>query len=76
MSIFNRLNQTFIDENNQKAIQKVRQSDQYQRNQKQIEIITKILVEHADVPQEILDTLIDSVQENVSLEYKATISHN
>ena len=76
MSIFNKLNKTFIEENNQKAIQKVRQSDQYQRNQKQIEIITKILVEHADVPQEILDTLIDSVQENVSLEYKATISHN
>lgn len=71
MSFFNKSRKINKKENNLKAIEKVKKSHEYQLNQKQIEIITRILVEHADVPQEILDTLIDSVRKNASLEYNA-----
>lgn len=76
MSFFNKSKKINKKENNLKAIEKVKQSHEYQLNQKQIEIITKVLVEHADVPQEILDTLIDSVQKNVTLEYNASNFYN
>lgn len=76
MSFFNKSKKINKKENNLKAIEKVRKSHEYQLNQKQIEIIIRILVEHADVPQEILDTLIDSVQKNASLEYNASNLYN
>lgn len=56
----------------QKNLVKIRQSPQYKENQKQIEIISKVLVENADVPQELVHKLIQSVQENASLEERAS----
>lgn len=56
----------------QKNLAQIRQSPQYKENQKQIEIISKVLVENADVPQELVHKLIQSVQENASLEERAS----
>ncbi len=56
----------------QKNLSQIRQSPQYKENQKQIEIISKVLVENADVPQELVHKLIQSVQENASLEERAS----
>lgn len=56
----------------QKNLTQIRQSPQYKENQKQIEIISKVLFENADVPQELVHKLIQSVQENASLEERAS----
>lgn len=50
--------------------EKSRQIKEYQKNKKQIDIITKLLIEHADVPQEIIDSLIECVEQNSILAYK------
>ena len=42
----------------------------YVQNKKQIECISKVLVEHADVPQKLIDWLIQSVRENTIIECK------
>ena len=42
----------------------------YQKNKKQIDIITKILVDHADIPEEIINKLISCVEENTILANK------
>lgn len=52
------------------SIQKAKQLQEYHKNQKQIEFITKTLVEHADVPQEIIELLIEYVEKNANLAYK------
>lgn len=70
MSILSILSKKDINENYFKSIQKTRQSHEYQENEKQIECITKLLVEHADVPLELIEMLVESVQENVALEYE------
>lgn len=61
------------DEQYFKSLKKVQQSPEYIQNQKQIDCISKLLVEHADVPQMLIDWLIESVQENVALEYEASV---
>jgi len=48
----------------------IKKNPDYIQNQKQIDCITKVLIERADVPPKLIDWLIESVQENVSLEYK------
>ncbi len=53
-----------------KSKEKSRQIKEYQKNKKQIDIITKTLVEHADVPQELIDSLIECVEENTILANK------
>lgn len=70
MSFFSFINKNDTHKNYLKSINKIEQ------NQKQIECITKVLVEHADVPQEIIDLLIDSVQENATLEYELSRHQN
>ncbi len=70
MSFFNTISKNNINEKYFKSIDKIRQSDEYKENEKQIEYITKILVEHADVPRDIIEMLIEAVQENVALEYE------
>ena len=72
MSFFSKTSEQSERKINVKAIEKIKQSPEYQKNQKQIEIITNALVDHADVPIELIDTLIDSVRENVSLELSTT----
>ena len=48
----------------------IQNSEKYLQNQKQIECITKVLVEDADIPPKLINWLIESVQENATLEYK------
>lgn len=45
-------------------------NEEYVQNQKQIECISKVLVEQADVPQELINWLIQSVKENTIIECK------
>ena len=40
----------------------------YVQNKKQIDCISKVLVERADVPQKLIDWLIQSVRENTIIE--------
>ena len=50
--------------------EKENQIKTYQKNKKQIDIITKILVDHADIPEEIINKLISCVEENTILANK------
>lgn len=43
-------------------------NEQYLQNQLQINYISKILVEHADVPQKLVDWLIEAVKNNTKFE--------
>lgn len=71
MSFFKNIyKKSSINENYFESIQKTRQSLEYKENEKQIEYITNILVEHADVPLELIEMLVEYVQENVALEYE------
>lgn len=60
-----------INESNSNLLNTVYNSKQYIQNQEQINCISKILVEHADVPQKLVDWLIDSVKENTKLELQS-----
>ena len=53
-----------------KYLDRIKTNSEYQSNQKQIDFIKKMLVEHNDVPQEVLEMLIEYVQENVAIEYE------
>lgn len=70
------LNITFFNKNisNQKISIKsnseLEQNEEYKQNQMQIDCIKKVLIEHADVPEKLLNWLIDSVQKNVELKYE------
>lgn len=59
-----------IDEFNSNNLKKLRQTQEYKQNQMQIDCITKILIEHADVPPKLIDWLIESVKQNTTLEYQ------
>lgn len=53
-----------------KSLNKIRKSPEYQQNQMQIDCIKRVLIENADVPEILLNWLIDSVKSNTSLELK------
>ena len=44
--------------------------EEYLQNKKQIECISNILVEHADVPKKLIDWLIEAVRKNTIIECK------
>lgn len=44
--------------------------EEYKQNQMQIDCIKKTLVKHSDVPEKLIDWLIESVRENTILEFK------
>lgn len=72
MSIFSKFSQTSCyNEEYFKCIKKAQNFQEYIENEKQIACITNILVERADVPYEIVALLIESVQENVAIEYES-----
>lgn len=60
-----------INESNSNLLNTVYNSKQYIQNQEQINCISKILVEQADVPQKLVNWLIDSVKENTKLELQS-----
>ena len=43
-------------------------SEEYLENKKQIDCISKVLVEQADVPKKLVDWLIDAVRKNTKIE--------
>jgi len=45
--------------------------EEYKQNQMQIDCIKKALVEHADVPEKLINWLIEAVRENTILELKS-----
>jgi len=51
-------------------IKKLKKSEDYKQNQMQIDAIKKVLIEHAAVPETLINWLIDSVKENTILEFK------
>lgn len=60
------------NETNYKNLKKIQKNPEYIQNQKQIDCITKVLVEHSDVPPKLIDWLIKSVEENATLKYKSS----
>lgn len=59
-----------------KLIKKLNKSEEYNQNQMQIDCIKKVLIEHADVPETLIDWLIDSVKEITILEFKEIYKKN
>lgn len=43
-------------------------SEEYLENQKQIDCISKVLIENADVPKKLIDWLIEAVKKNTIIE--------
>ncbi|MGN1328006.1 MAG: hypothetical protein ACI4VQ_08090 [Clostridia bacterium] len=56
---------------NSNLLNKVKGSEEYVQNQMQIDCIRNVLIEHGDVPEKLIDWLIDSVKANTELEFKA-----
>ena len=52
-----------------KTFEELQNNPEYLQNQMQIGCITKVLVERADVPKKLIDWLIESVKENLKIEY-------
>ena len=73
--MFKSKNDKNSNSNNFKALEKIHNSPEYLQNQMQINCITNILVEHADVPKKLIDWLIKSVEENVTLEHNSLIKY-
>lgn len=53
-----------------KSLEKAHKSEEYKQNEMQILSIKKALVEHADVPEALLNMLIEATEKNTQLEYK------
>lgn len=56
---------------NDKLLQKVKESEEYRQNQMQIDCIKKVMIENGDIPEILVDWLINSVRDNTKLEYSA-----
>lgn len=53
-----------------KNIKNFQEIPEYIENKKQIDCITKVLVEHSDVPPKLINWLIEAVEKNATLKYK------
>lgn len=53
---------------NMDLLNKVKESEEYKQNQMQIDCIKKVLIEHGDIPEKLIDWLIHSVRANAELE--------
>lgn len=50
-----------------KKLNKIKNSEEYRKNEMQINCIKNVLIEHSDVPAMLLDWLIESVEQNTML---------
>lgn len=57
-----------------KSLQKVQETKEYKQNEMQIQCIKKVLIERAEVPEKLIDWLVEAVEENVALEYEFSIN--
>lgn len=69
-------NKNFSKKDYERLIKKLNKSEDYKQNQMQIDCIKKVLIEHADIPETLIDWLINSVKENTILEFKETYKKN
>lgn len=53
-----------------KSIETVHKTKEYTQNKNQIDIIKKVLVEKTDTPEDLINLLIETVEENIALEYE------
>ncbi len=61
------LKQKINNSMNLKFDKKINNYQEYTQNQKQINCITKVLVENANIPPLLIDWLIDCVQKNTTI---------
>lgn len=59
-----------ISEDYFKSLEKVHETKEYKQNEKQIQCIKKVLIERAEIPEKLIDWLVEAVEENVALEYE------
>lgn len=52
------------------SIEKIRKNPEYIQNKMQIDVIRKTLIETVNVPEQLVDWLVESVQENTAMEYE------
>ena len=50
-----------------KKLNEIKNSEEYRKNEMQINCIKNVLIEHSDVPAMLLDWLIESVEQNTML---------
>ena len=70
MSINSDFNTKEITKDCFKTISRTKQLEEYEYNKKQIECISKVLIESANVPPLLIDWLIESVQKNTAIKYE------
>lgn len=61
---------------NNNMIDNVIHSDEYIQNKMQIDCIRNVLVKHSDVPEKLVDWLIDAVRQNTILVSEAKFQKN
>jgi len=54
------------------ALKKLKETEEYKQNQMEIDSIKNVLIKSADVPEKLINWLIDAVKNNAILEYEAT----
>ena len=70
MSFFDKIKQQNDDELYFNYVEKARKTKEYRVNEQKINVIRKVLLNHSNVPQELVDKLIEHIQENVAIEYE------
>ena len=63
----------YTDNRNNK-LSEIINSDEYIQNKMQIDCIKDVLVNHSDVPEKLVDWLIDAVEKNTTLVSEAKLS--
>ncbi len=64
-------------DNTNETINDVFKSEEYLNNAMKIDTISKVLIEHSDVPEELVNWLIEAVKDNTWLEARAKYNiHN
>lgn len=52
------------------SIENIKKKPEYIQNQMQIDTIRKVLIKNVNVPEQLIDWLIESVEENTAMEYE------
>lgn len=60
---------------NEIYLKKVLNSEEYLNNKMQIDTIKQTLVQHSDVPEKLIDWLIDAVEKNATLVAEAKFKY-
>lgn len=55
------------------SVEKVKKSEEYMQNEMQINTIKDVLINHSDVPEKLVNWLIDAVEKNTELVTEAKL---